>query len=107
MVMPTLPTLFAEASFDKLGNEWPSLWSILFDKTSDSIVLGLCPWFFLEKPESIFWLLVWLIDLFFWDLFFVSLLTHCNCLNLKITVNYSFEILFILTLIPSLTYHLN
>ena len=43
VIVPSFSALLAEASLDELGNKRPPLRSILFDQSSDQVILGLGP----------------------------------------------------------------
>ena len=43
VIVPSFSALLAEASLDELGNEGPPLRPILFDQSSDQVILGLGP----------------------------------------------------------------
>lgn len=49
MIVPTLAALLTEPSLDKLGNERPSLRTVLFDQFTDEVVLLLSPRLFPQK----------------------------------------------------------
>ena len=43
VIVPSFSALLAEATLDELGDEGPPLRSILFDQSSDQVILGLGP----------------------------------------------------------------
>ena len=49
VVMPALATLFSQSSWYKLGDERPTLRPILFDESSDQVILVVSPRFLFQK----------------------------------------------------------
>ena len=50
MVMPAFPALLAQPPFYKLGDEGPTLRSILLDQLSNEVIFLFSPWLLLQEP---------------------------------------------------------